>query len=160
MSNDSKPNTYQTFSQQIAAQSSKDIDRALEGDPRAKPHERIGGLVEQSSTISGEAYRGLVHSDWKQRARELGVDPDEPDDHQYWSALHMAQQFVESFKYHQPTPVQIQRISNIRNAHIACLKVILQNVEGSADRTAAIRKLHESMMTCNKAIVCERPVQP
>ncbi len=94
-------------------------------------------------------------SDWKERARALGVNPDEPDDCRYFNALQRATGWVESFKYHQPTPEQIQRISNVRNAHVECLKLILQNVADGADRTAAIRKLHESMMTCNKSIVCE-----
>ncbi len=107
------------------------------------------------SNDRSQGYTGNPPETWKDAARALGVDPDEPDDHKYWNALNLAQQFVESFKYHQPTPGQIQRISNIRNAHIECLKLILQNIPAGADRIAAIRKLHESMMTCNKAIVCE-----
>lgn len=92
---------------------------------------------------------------WRERAIRLGVNPDEPDDHKYWSALERAQFIVDSFKYHVPSEEQIGRISNVRNAAIATAEVILQNTPAGADQTAALRQLHEAMMTANKSIVTE-----
>jgi hypothetical protein len=37
---------------------------------------------------------------------------------------------------------------------------VIRAMEPSADRTAALRQLHESMMTANKAIACEAPAEP
>jgi hypothetical protein len=65
------------------------------------------------------------------------------------------QSILDSFSYHQPSAHQVLRITNIREAHKALVRVIFDNTQPSADQTAALRKLHECMMTCNKAIVCE-----
>lgn len=94
-------------------------------------------------------------TEWRDEAAALGVNPDEPDDCRYWSAFDRAKGIVESFAYHQPSPEQIGRIAEVRRAHIACAKVILRSSQSSADQTAALRKLHESMMTTLKAIVLE-----
>jgi len=93
--------------------------------------------------------------DWRAQARLLGVDPDEPDDARYWSALDRAQGIIDSFKYHQPNAGQIARISTVRQSCIACALTLLQNTPVGADQTVALRKLHEAMMTANKAIVNE-----
>ncbi len=66
-------------------------------------------------------------------------------------------QLLEDFQYHQPTPDQIQRISNVRHALKHAAEVIMLNTESSADQTAAVRWVNMGMMTANKAIVCERP---
>ena len=92
---------------------------------------------------------------WRVEALNLGVNPDEPDDWKYWSQLERARNIVDSFRYHQPAPEQIERISTIRQAHIALAKTILRTVRVGADQTHALRTVHESMMTCNKAIVNE-----
>ena len=65
---------------------------------------------------------------------------------------------LESFDYHQPNQSQIDRITLIRRGHKELVRLIFQCVESTADRTAALRKLHECMMTCNKAIVLEVPL--
>lgn len=62
---------------------------------------------------------------------------------------------IDSFKYHQPTPTQVERISNIRKGAIAFAEIILANTKEDPDQTVSIRKLHESMMTANKSIVNE-----
>lgn len=92
---------------------------------------------------------------WRAQAAELGVNPDEPDDAKFWAALARARGLIDSFRYHQPDASQIDRIARIRQAHIACAKTILQCTAVGPDQTAALRKLHESMMTANKAVVCE-----
>ncbi len=91
---------------------------------------------------------------WRAEALNLGVNPD-ADDHRYWSAFDRAKGIVDSFRYHQPSAAQIERIARVREAHVACAKLILQNTPVGADQTVALRKLHESMMTANKAIACE-----
>jgi hypothetical protein len=63
--------------------------------------------------------------------------------------------WLNSFRYHQPSPEQVERISRVRKACIACAEEIIRAVPPSADQTVAIRTLHEAMMTANKAIVCE-----
>lgn len=95
------------------------------------------------------------HGNWRDEAFALGVDPDEPDDFKYWSQLDRKRAIIESFKYHQPSEAQVQRISTVRNACTTCAKLIMISVPDGPDQTAALRKLHEAMMTANKAIVCE-----
>jgi len=62
---------------------------------------------------------------------------------------------LSTFLHHVPNDEQIARMSAIREAHKALVRTIWATVPGNADRTAAMRKIHESMMTCNKAIVNE-----
>jgi hypothetical protein len=62
---------------------------------------------------------------------------------------------LDSFKYHQPTSTQVERISNIRKGAIAFAEIILENTKEDPDQTVAIRKVHEGMMTANKSIVNE-----
>ncbi len=70
------------------------------------------------------------------------------------------QKLIDDFRYHQPTPAQIERISNVRRALAHAAEIILLNTEKSADQTAAVRWVNMGMMTANKAIVCERPKPP
>jgi hypothetical protein len=94
---------------------------------------------------------------WRERALALGVDPDEPDDFKYFSRLERAEGLISSFEYHQPSEGQIERIAAVRSHCIECAKGILRSTPMGPDQTAALRKLHECMMTANKAIVCELP---
>lgn len=64
---------------------------------------------------------------------------------------------LDTFKYHKPSDEQVQRISNVREGAKAFAGHIWTNVAPGPDRTVALRKLHEAMMTANKAIVCEAP---
>lgn len=58
------------------------------------------------------------------------------------------------FTHHAPTGDQVQRYERIRRtAHVLAM-VIVQSCPGGADRTAALRKLRESVMTANAAIAC------
>lgn len=56
------------------------------------------------------------------------------------------------FTYHAPSPDQIPRYQAIRDAAKGLAAIILQNTPASADQTAALRKLRESVMTANAAI--------
>lgn len=62
---------------------------------------------------------------------------------------------IDSFDYHIPNAVQIERIARNRKAYKDLVRVLFETCPPSADRTAAIRQLHESMMTANKSIVLE-----
>jgi hypothetical protein len=65
------------------------------------------------------------------------------------------QRVLESFDYHKPSDEQIERIANIRRTMKHAAEIVILNVASCADRSAALRLLHEAMMTSNKAIVCE-----
>lgn len=69
-------------------------------------------------------------------------------------------EMMESFDHHQPSSGQVQRIHNVRAAAKAFAVVIWQNSPDGADRTCAVRKAHEAMMTANKAIVLELDPRP
>lgn len=59
------------------------------------------------------------------------------------------------FTYHAPKGDQPARYVAIREAAKNLAKVIFDNVPPSADRTAALRKVREAVMTANAAIACE-----
>lgn len=55
--------------------------------------------------------------------------------------------------YHKPDEEGLQAITNIRQATSDMIRSIILNCPQSADRTAAIRKVREAMMTANASIV-------
>lgn len=59
----------------------------------------------------------------------------------------------ELFKHHAPTYEQGQRMEILRGVTRTLVALIIHTVPVSADRTAAIRKLGEALMTANRAIV-------
>jgi hypothetical protein len=69
---------------------------------------------------------------------------------------------LASFEYHVPSPEQALRIGSVRRAYRDAAAVVLAVCPPSADRTAALRQLHESMMTANKSIALEpgTPAEP
>ena len=56
------------------------------------------------------------------------------------------------FTYHPPTPTATQAYETIRDAAKHLALVIWKNCPYGADRTAAIRKLRETVMTANAAV--------
>lgn len=63
------------------------------------------------------------------------------------------------FTYHPPTGNQPERYERIRHAAKALAEIISECCPESADRTAAFRKLRETVMTANLSIACnENPV--
>ncbi len=66
------------------------------------------------------------------------------------------QDIINSFDPHIPNEEQVQRILNVRFICRSAAVGVIANVRPSADRTAALRKLHEAMMTANKAIANEK----
>lgn len=55
--------------------------------------------------------------------------------------------------YHQPNQDGIEKITRIRQATEDLIVAILENCPNSADKSAAIRKAREAMMTANASIV-------
>lgn len=54
--------------------------------------------------------------------------------------------------YHSPDSEQIGKFGNVRTAAEMMVRSIVQNCPECEDRTAAIRKVREAMMTANAAI--------
>lgn len=61
----------------------------------------------------------------------------------------------ELFTYHPPKTAQLPKYNQLRDAAKAFAYVVMQNTPPGADRTAAIRKLRECVMTANAAIALE-----
>jgi hypothetical protein len=59
------------------------------------------------------------------------------------------------FSYHAPKDDQIPRYNLLREGAKAFATLIVQTVPSSADRTAALRKVREAVMTANAAIALE-----
>lgn len=64
------------------------------------------------------------------------------------------EQIYNWFSYHPPTAEQLLQYESIRASAREFADVINQVVPESADKTAAIRKLRECVMTANAAIAC------
>lgn len=58
----------------------------------------------------------------------------------------------DMMQYHPWDKDKISKGENVRNAIGNAIKVILESVPPSPDRSAAIRKLREARMDCNSAI--------
>ena len=65
-----------------------------------------------------------------------------------------AQQIDNWFSYHAPTPEQLEKYNDLRQGARAFAHLINSLVPESADKTAAMRLLRESVMTANAAIAC------
>lgn len=65
------------------------------------------------------------------------------------------EQIENWFSYHAPRPDQLLQYDAIRKAGKVFAKVINDNAPECADKTAAIRKVREAVMTANAAIACE-----
>lgn len=62
------------------------------------------------------------------------------------------EQLDNIFRYHAPDEVQIERYSELRAYAKAFARSILRHCPASADRTAALRKVREAVMTANASI--------
>lgn len=65
------------------------------------------------------------------------------------------QQIENWFTYHSPSPEQLPRYQNLREAGKHLALTILSNTPPGPDQTAAIRKVREAVMTANQAIACD-----
>lgn len=58
------------------------------------------------------------------------------------------------FTHHPPTNAQVERYQRIRDEGHRFAAIITALIPPCADRTAAIRKVREAVMTANAAIAC------
>lgn len=65
---------------------------------------------------------------------------------------------TEVFTYHAPSEPQINTMQEIRHGALQLAELIEAGCPSCADRSAAIRKLREAVMTANAAIVLEGKV--
>ena len=56
------------------------------------------------------------------------------------------------FRYHAPTPDQLPKYAAVREAGKHFAKILLMNVPHGPDRSTAIRKIREAVMTANQGI--------
>lgn len=63
-----------------------------------------------------------------------------------------AQEIDNTFSYHAPTKEQIPKYETLREAAKKFATTIVANCPESADRTVAIRKVREAVMTANASI--------
>ena len=59
---------------------------------------------------------------------------------------------VDAFEYHPWDEAKAALGKAVRTALVDAIKVIVNNVPPSPDRSAAIRKIREARMDCNSAI--------
>ncbi len=62
------------------------------------------------------------------------------------------------FSYHAPSPTHLISLQRVREAAKTLAHVILEETPQCADQQAALRKLRESVMTANAAIVLDGDV--
>lgn len=62
------------------------------------------------------------------------------------------EQIKDVMDYHEWNEQKIAQGVKVREALAQALKVIIENVPPSADRSAAIRKIRDARMDCNSAI--------
>ena len=62
------------------------------------------------------------------------------------------EQLNDIFTYHAPDAVQLVQYAAVREAAKAFARTVIEHVPPSADRTAALRKVREAVMTANAAI--------
>lgn len=67
----------------------------------------------------------------------------------------------ETFVYHAPTPEDAQRYKAIRETAKTFAKVILTVCPDSPDRSVALRRVREAVMSANSSIALkDAPVRP
>lgn len=65
----------------------------------------------------------------------------------------MHEQVDHQFTYHTPSPVAVEAMKDIREKAKELAHLMVAHCPPSADRSAAIRLLRESVMTANASIV-------
>jgi hypothetical protein len=70
----------------------------------------------------------------------------------------IAQKEIDNwFTHHPPTPDQVKAYEDIRLSAKIFAETVNKHVPDSADKTAAMRKIRESVMAANLAIACNAP---
>jgi hypothetical protein len=58
------------------------------------------------------------------------------------------------FTYHAPTQNDMEKYLRVRSAALSLARVIMEECPNGADKTTAIRKVREAVMTANASIAC------
>lgn len=66
------------------------------------------------------------------------------------------EELLNQFTYHSPKDHQVARMAEIRTAALEFAFLIDERVQDGPDKSAAIRKLRECVMTANAGIVLEK----
>lgn len=66
-----------------------------------------------------------------------------------------AEAIDDIFSYHAPSEDQKPKYNSVREGARVFARIILENTPGSADQTAAIRKLRDCVMTANASIALD-----
>lgn len=66
------------------------------------------------------------------------------------------EELLEMFTYHRPGAGQVERMKDLRECALEFALLIDESVPDGPDKSAAIRKLRECVMTANAAIVLEK----
>lgn len=82
------------------------------------------------------------------KAAQWGYEPTSTFRH----SLTVDELLEEQFSHHRPDETQEARYMQIRGAALTLARVIVQVCPHSADRSAALRKVREAMMTANESI--------
>jgi len=117
------------------------VVETLEGPLKASPGDFI------ITGVKGEVYP--CKPDIFAATYEAADEPEQPP------LSRDEERTLESFDYHKPSDEQVERIATVRRTCKAAAHALILTVQPCADRTVALRKLHEAMMNANKAIVCE-----
>lgn len=67
----------------------------------------------------------------------------------------ISKEIDDIFSYHSWDAMKVESGRRVREALSNAMKVIIDNVPPSPDRTVAIRKIREARMDCNSAITHE-----
>ncbi len=78
----------------------------------------------------------------KETAKKVSVEVPNDDKIQHW------------FTYHPPTEDDIPKYLAIRQSGLGLARIIYDLCPNSADKSVAIRKVREAVMTANAAIAC------
>lgn len=60
-----------------------------------------------------------------------------------------------AFSYHSPNYEQTELMNSVRASLLTIARFVEQHVSASAERTIALRKLHEASMAINYAIIAD-----
>lgn len=90
-----------------------------------------------------EVAEKLMHDQIRESAGQIGREMSDED------------KIQQLFTHHPPTPYTGPRFETIRSAAKHLAEIICANVPRGADRSAAIRKVREAVMTANAGISLE-----
>lgn len=122
------------------------------GDQDPGAEEFVRSVTDQD-TSEAERPTGATVISFAEKLAELRAR----DDVKSRADLQILEQVGEWFVYHPPRPDQLPRYLRLRDAAGLFALQIVEDCPGSADRTTALRKVREAVMTANASIALEPP---